>query len=635
MKMTRIRNVAKVFLMSVLSAALFVVLAVPVSAATSGIAIRIKVGSAQMKINSEVVKIQSPYLTAGNVMVPLSVFTNPKGFGAKVQLTNNKIIKLTYRKHIAVMTVGQKTATFDGKKATLPAAPVQKSGVMTVPLASVVKAFGATISKDAKTNEYIIAGIVAGTASAGNSGIDSDSGKSMIGDSFHKWSMNYPTGLVQNGDASSDGSWVSFGDVKGDYYLAIAIEEMDEPMDSDEIRDYLTENYLDEETVVDVRTISKSGAKFERIVAKGSAYYTEYRGFQANGNFYVVMFSKKAKSAAELSTHAGLLDSFKPEFNANNKALKDLAKVVDGMVAYSNPEYGVSLKLPVGWNKRSYMAYPYYVGPSSERLSMEVSSFEPGDTLDQWVDRRLRLYADVNNADYHKQPVKTSITWNGIPATVLELSHTDNKKDWTSEYELYAFYGTHKYYVKLSYLEKNKEKIKPVYEQAVQGMKVDFAKIEKDFGSVPDANDVDLRTVVTKTSKEYGYSIAIPKYWTRGVTMEDDMVGFEGIGVEVEVAVEEDATAEELIATFEKIVATDTLEGVSFTKSKATFAGVDAYKLEITQVGGSDVDSRMTMYLMDKNGKVYMVQGSIEDKHATELNKKQVEDALASFTFTQ
>ncbi|TFE29075.1 stalk domain-containing protein [Cohnella luojiensis] len=617
-----------------LAAVLFVLAAIPVSSAESGtsLEVRVKVGSNQMKINGAAVKVQPPFKSAGNVMVPLSVFTNTKGFGAKVQLKNNKIITLTYEKHIVVLTLGSKSATIDGKKVTLAAAPVNKQGVTMVPLTILVKTFGAKQAIDAKTKEIVIKATVASDSTGSQSGIDTDSGKSQIGDSHYKWSMNYPTGLVQDVQFTN-GEWISFSDVKGDYYMAISIMEAEDPLDVEDKRDLIKENMEDDETIVDVKTITRSGGSFERIVTKQYDFFYEYRGIQANGYFYTVVFGKQAKSASELNQHAGLLDSFQPKYDSSNKSLKDLARIINGKVVFENKDYGLKIHLPKEWSEDTEDTNPYFYGPDSTSLMFQVNSIKPGDTLEDLIKRKLQFYKDQIVQTYQKDPITTAITWNGIPATLVEYSYTYDKETWWSEYEVYAIKGNNKYYLNYTFEDKDKDtdEVKGVLEEILHGMKVDFSVIEKSFGEIPDPNDTaDYQALVTKTSKTDEFSITVPKYWTKGLTdMESGSILFSGYGLDIYIGIDPESSLSELQESME--TGFEIREYKVDSKTNVTFAGVNATKYEISSTYSN---MRITSYLFENKGKVYLIQGSMNDFSGTEMNRNHFNAAINSFQFT-
>jgi len=504
-----------------------------------------------------------------------------------------------------------------------------------VPLAIIAKTFGAKLTKDAKTNEFVLSGITASSGTTGTSGIDSDSGKSLIGDSYYKWSMNYPTGLVQ-GKQWSNGNWISFSDVKGDYYLALSIDEIDEVLDKEDKRDILRESMGDEEKVVDMKTITRSGGTFERIVTKDYDFFYEYRGIQANGYFYTIIFGKKAKSAADLDAHAGLLDSFKPSFNASNKALKDLARIINGNIKYENGEYGLSIELPKDWSEDTESTYPMFYGPDGSSLGLQVSSIKQGDTLDEMIKRKLQFYKDVMVEAYTKEPKVTEITWNGIPAILVEFSYSDDTKTWWSEYEVYTFKANYKYYVNYTYKTENKDDAKGILERILNGMKIDFSKVEKSLGEVPDPFDsIDLLATVTKTSKMNGFSISMPKYWTRAnMDMDSANLIFSGYGMDLYLSVDQRISMDDYPEMIEKAYTAN--GGLKIdSKTNITFAGVNAIKYELSSTSIAATAIHSTTYLFAKGDKVYLLQGVMNDTKATELNKKQLEAALNSFQFTK
>ncbi len=348
--------------MLLLTVVLLAVSAIPAYAdeASGKTEIRLKVGSKQMKINGESVSIQPPYQESGTVMVPLSVFTNKKGFGAKVQLTNNKIIKLTYGTHTIVVTLGSKDATIDGKKTTLPVAPASKQGVTMVPLSIIAKSFEATLAKDAATQELVLKFVSVNDKSAGGKNIDTDAGKSKIGDSYYGWSMNYPTGLTMSSQ-TQDGDIVVFEDVKKEYYLAVIVEEAKDKLTMEETRNTIY-GYFDEgEKVVDKKTVGSGAAAYERVTTKNKGgFFFEYRGIQANDSLYIVIFGKKAKTAHELAKSTGLLDSFRTAFNRSDVSVKDLTQIVNGLKTFADEDYGLSVKLPKEWKTDTEASIPWF-----------------------------------------------------------------------------------------------------------------------------------------------------------------------------------------------------------------------------------------------------------------------------------
>lgn len=635
----------KSLLLAVLAAVLFVMSAIPAAAADDRrIVIRLKVGSAQMTINGEAIKIVAPYKSGGTVMVPLSVFTNAKGLAAKLQLKNNKTITLTYQKQTLVMTIGSKSATLNGKKLELPVAPVVKSGVTTAPLAVVAKSLGAKLTTDAATKELVITATIPAPVSADPIGdglsINPDAGKSKIGDSYFKWSMNYPTGLAQT-ETSPDGDRIIFQDVKEEYFLGIFIKETNGTLTADETRKEMQRYFDSKEKLLDRSTVKSADKSYERMVSKDSnGFFYEYRGMQANGFLYVLVFGKKAKAAAELERFAPLLNSFKTSFSRYDRSLKDLTQIVEGFKTFTDEDYGLSVKLPKEWTRDEDYGYPWYDADDAY-MYMKVSSIEPGDTLDAWIGRLKQRYNDAFAAAYRKDPVVTDIVWNGIPAKQLKLSYSNDTQIWWDEYDIVAVQGKYRYYVEMAWSQEVAAQYGNVLEVVLSSTRVDFATVEGNFGYIPDENDLmDRTTKVTKTSRKYGYSISLPEYWT-GLNndFESDEVLYSHYGGHFYIGVAEDVTDPQLIyAAVDKNLQDEMSKNAKFKvieNTMVTFGGRSAKKVVTEDTANlSAYPYRDITYYVWNNNKFYMVSGTYYLGNATEVNIRNTEAALNSFAFT-
>lgn len=630
---------ARTSLSFLLVIALFFSLALSASAAdeaaASGLDIRLKAGSGSMTVNGKAVAVQAPFQQSGTTYVPLSVMT--KGFGASLQLKDNKIITLKYLTHTVVLTIGSKTAWIDGKKATLAAAPVVVQGVTMVPI-RVVEAFGGKVAVVAATKEIRITsatGAAAGTGGAG--GIDTDAGKSRIGDSYFEWSMNYPTGLAQNFQ-SDNGDYLSFQDVKKEFYLSVGAEEAEEPMDAAEQLDYLKDNVLYDETVLDSKPVKRSGLTFQRVVAKSSetGFYYDYRGIQANGRFYTLSFGKKAKSVDELNASSSILDSFEVKFDASNKALKDLTKVKDGLVAFANDDYGLELKLSPDWVEDSDGdSSAYYYNETSD-LSFYVYSAPSGDTAAAWsekyTDKFKKFFAETSRTG----PESSDIVWNGVPAKQVHYSYLTDT-GWSEEYDIFAVRGSYKYMISLSFDKKDKAKGDEALQLVLDNMKVDFSQVERTIGELPDPIDSEkLEEVVAKKSKKYGYSVSIPKYWVGGEKdFEKESVTYSGVGLSFLIAVNPDTKLDLYPDLVQKQYTSSGVMELTDKKEIAVGAA-KGYEMSFKIVAAKEGDGGLVkLYLLENGGNVYLVQWMVQNPNATEFNLKQLDDVMKSFKFTE
>jgi hypothetical protein len=640
-------NRSRSLLVLLITAILIFSSAIPVSAegTSKSIEIRVKVGSTQMKINGEAVKIQAPFLSAGNAMVPLSVFTNTKGFGAKLQLKNNKIITLTYQKHTIVLTLGSKAATIDGKMATLAVAPLNKAGVTMIPIAIVAKSFGATQSNDDATKEIVIkATLVTSTANSGGAGIliDTDAGKSKIGDSYFSWSMNYPTGLVKT-EQSPDGDKLIFQDVKKEYFLGVFAEEAKDMLTPDEKWQNMYRYYGETEKTVDKQSVETSDKKYERIITKDKeGFFFEYRGIQANGFFYVIVFGKKATTAAELDKYASQLNSFATTFNKNDNTLKDLTQIIEGFKTFSDADYGLSVKLPKEWKTDDKSSYPYYYTDNAY-LYLDVTSLVAGDTLDAWVKRKQQRFEDVFATPYHKVLETKDIIWNGLPAKQLKLSYSYDTESWWEEYEIFAIKGQYRYYTEVAYTENQKSDYSNLLDIVLRSTIVDSSAVEKNFGQITDDFDNSDRTAkVTKTSLKYGYSVTLPQYWT-GETknFEEDRIFYTYGGGEfaIEVWDTNSANLQEFNSSVDQNIQNILSQNPKLKlveNSSVSLAGTPAKKVVLDNMTNDDkhTPNRGIYYYIWKNGKIYYVYADYYLANGSDFILKNIDETLKSLTFT-
>ncbi|MBW5448419.1 hypothetical protein GE107_20450 [Cohnella sp. CFH 77786] len=607
-------------------------------AAEQKLEIRIKAGSTQMKVNGQAVKITAPYAANGTTMVPMAVFT--KGLGAKLT-PKDKQITLVLGKHTVVLTTGSKSATADGKKLTLAAAPVVKSGLAFAPV-KVAESLGAKVKVDASTKETVITATVAAAGNAsGGSAIDSDAGKSKIGDSYYQWSINYPTGLVQDFQ-SDEGDSLIFRDVKNEYYLGIFVEQAKDALTSEDIRDKLYDYFDDGDKVVDKQTVNGSGGlSYEKMTTKNTdGFYYEFRGYQANGNFYAVIFGKKAASMSELRRNTGILDSFKPAYDKNDKTLKNVAKILSDTKTLKNEDYGLSLTLPKEWSVDKEASKPWFYTDDAY-LYLDVSSLVQGDTVDAWIDRKMKRYEDYFAAAYRKAPEVSGVTWNGIPAKMVKLSYSQDTKTWWEEYEIFAVKGNYRYYTEFAYAEKKKPEYGALIHSLLQSMKVDFKTVEGNFGNIPDESDMqDYSATVTKTNEEWDFGVTVPKHWS-----EDDSDSDEGIvnyyfpGGSMTVMVFEEMSDPQAIAEQIRKEALKSLENTENVKivedTKVTFAGESAIKLIVEDSRNQTRSPNLQLaYILVHQGNVYLVEGDYNLANATDFVKNQLDAALNSFKFT-
>lgn len=608
-------------------------------AADTGSSVEVKLtpGSQVVKINGKDTVVQAPYVASGTTMVPLKIITN--AFGAALKLENGNGITLTYNDRKVGLTFGSKTVTVNGSAKTVAVAPVVIKGTTMVPLRVIVEAFGAKISVDGKKNEITIKGERAQTAGGGGTSIDSDYGKTKVGDSYHGWSLNYPAALVQV-DQSDSGDYIRWADAKEDAQVIIMTEPMDNEMTSSELREEMSYYFDYDEFALDERTVKIGNYSFEKIITrtKDSKMFYEYRAVQYNGKFYVIIVGVKATDKSALSGYQTLLDSFKPTFDKADKTLKDVTKVKDGFIGYVDEAYGFAVKLPVDWYYDDEEE-PYFFNDDDD-LSFSFTSLEEGDTLEKWAARNESTLKGDFVSGYLRNVSSAPIKLQDGDAIVLSYEMSFNQKDWYAYKEVMFVSGSYKYLITYSYEAATALESSLSFNRIIGSVDIDTSFIESNFGYRQDtstsADNRDER--VTKRSSEYGYSITLPAFW-EGFSNDfnDVSVDYYYQGGSLEIAYIEEVKASEYETMLQEYVNSGDGEvaGAEIKESGyVTINGKSAYRValhsksEFLGMGETEYS-----YFFDTAGGSIVFNFTINDANATESNLKRIEEAAQSIRF--
>lgn len=605
--------------------------------AETKVEVRLKAGSATVKINGKASTVQAPFVTAGTTMVPLKVITN--AFGAGLKLENGNVITLTYNDRKVVLTFGSKTVKVNGVVKTVAVAPVVVKGATMVPLRVIVEAFGAKITSDNTTKETVIIGVRAQSSGTGGTSIDTDFGKTKVGDSYNGWSMNYPAGLVQV-EQSDSGDFVRWADAKEDAQVIVITEHVGESeLTSEEQRDMLQGYFEGDEYAVDKRTISVGELSFEKLVTytKQDKTYYEYRGIQVGANFYVVIVGAKGSDKTILNGYEALLNSFKPSFNTADKAVKDITKVKDGVITYKDVDFGLTVKLPTGWFNDKESANPTYHS-EYDSLYFSLSSVVAGDTLEKWAARREALVREDFASNYLRNVTTSPLKLQDGNALVLSYEYTYDLQNWTMVNEVMLIAGNYRYSIDYYYDMANSSKSSETYKKVMTSLDIDTAYIEKNFDQVEDENDlVDRSKKVTKRSSVNGYSIEIPSYWY-GLqnNFDKDEVFYTFSGGEMGIY-EAEGDAASIASAIAQYANTTEARAIGLTikeSATVTINGKTAYKLVVnTAKPKSGMPVTEIYYLFDTTDGVLVFNFAVYDAHATASNLQRVNDAAQSIRF--
>lgn len=625
-------------LLALLITACMIFALVPAIAGASAepLEIKLSIGSPTLVVNGATSTIQKPFKLNGTTMVPLSVIT--KAFGAGLKLENNKIITLSYNKTTVVLTIGSKTVKVNGSPITLTAEPKIVNSVTMVPLRVIASAFGATLSLNG--NAITIKGFKAGATSpatgTNTGGIDSDSGKTKVGDSYYGWTMNYPTDLVL-ADQSDNGSHMDWVSVAKDSNIYLAIDDIDQEYTRQEVRDHIKEYFNDTEFVVESTTVTVGNASYEKTVSRDrNGWYFEYRAYQLNNRIYLIGSGVKSDSRGALDAYKPILDTFTTSFSASDKTVKDITRVQDGYYTAIDHDYGLSVKLPVNWIRDDQDTTPTFLSEDGF-MTFDISSLAAGDTVDAWLDRSRKEMEDEFQADYVRSMNESTIRVANGTAQVLSYEYSWDKKTWYKEYEILFVSGTHKYEADFYYKVGASLNGDKLYNRIVGSLNVDTAFVEKNFSQIDDSNELGGLTV-KKTSKKFGYSITLPQSWygDKKDFEADEIVYNIPYGLFM-ISVYDDGTtasdyAQSISTWISQSADLKAANAKVVNSTTTTIAGVTAYRVDVSLISDGK-PAVQSYYAIDHNGKAFVVLYSINEANNTQTVRSRIEAAINSFTF--
>lgn len=621
-----------------LLAVLLVATIVPAAAfaadSTSGaVEVRLKTNSTSVTINGKQSSVlTAPFEKSGTTMVPLSVIT--KAFGAKLKLQDNKIITLTYNDKKVVVTIGSKTVKVNGKDQTVAVAPVIIKGTTMVPVRVIVEAFGAKIGKDKKTNEIVITGALAQSGnsnSGGSTNIDPDYGKTKVGDSYLGWTMNYPPGLVL-ANQSDDGTFVIWGNTTSQSSVIVSTEKVTDVLSSNEIRDKITTSWLgDDEVVIDKRTITVNGLNFEKMVTRTTkrGMLFEYRAVQKGDTLYYVMGGVAGSEKTALDPYQSLLDSFVPSFDKADKAVKDITKVVNGLMSINDKDFGLSLKLPAGWYRDTDSTNPSFVSENGY-FSFSISSVQGQDTAEQWLARRQQLVHEDFLSNYIRNEKTSSITLKDGNALVLSYDFSYDQKIWYTANEVLLIAGNYRYAIDFNYDSKTGAQGEALFKSTMATIDIDTAYVQANYGQIEDDMDnVDRTNLITKTSSKYGYSISLPAYWL-GVDTDfnqESVTYVDNFGHMIIQAVEDTDAATVSRAVQQSLQK----EGLTVSGNTSFYVGNSTViKYSVEDVSSEGLPTTEIFYFVQSKGNTLMFMFGINEANATPSALDRIDSVVKS-----
>ena len=490
------------------------------------------------------------------------------------------------------------------------------------------------------------------------SGLDPDRGKTRIGDSHFGWSMKYPAGLVKV-NQSDEGDYVLFADAKGEFGIEISVEESGVPLSTAallrQISRYAPGTLLEKRIVE-----SEDGTDYAKLVGKDeSGSYYELRAFPKNGKvYYVHLYVEEEdnfKNKNKYNVYSDLLNSFRPTFDAEDEALKDISVYRTGPTTVTN-EYGLSFELPPGWEEDFWSnGSSWHSEDGSRKIYVRVTSASSGETVSDWAAREKRLFENMLAEKFRATSGEETVSVAGTTGKQNRYSWTMGDK-WQSMHAVYFIKDKYKYEIDFLFdKDDDREEIDKLIRDVVASVAVSKDLTNTSLGFIQDDDElIDENGSVTYRNDKYRYAVDIPEMWLGEpsgplVGMDEfDSIDYDGgmdrlgkdsdkvtvsfLGGTMTIEADEKSTVDEVVQELEK----------SHKKSKENDSD---YQYAITDdnrfgVPGKKIETtyplkrapyQMTEYVFRKDGITFTVSIRMNDAVRTEENVARVEAVLKSF----
>lgn len=599
--------------------------------------VKLKLNTAQAKVNGQDMAIEQPYLSQDTTMIPLSLLTS--AFGAGLQYdSQNQMIELSYNGKVIKLSAGSKQAWVNSSPVTLTASPEVKNGKTMVPLTLLTQVMGLQVIVDAKTKDVSIVGSKQEEIAAAGVSLDSDLGKTMIGDSYYGWSMKYPTGLVKDSQ-SFQGDYISFSDAKSTYEMYIHIvDEQPENLSGAGLLSRLVDS--SDYTVLSKGFVNDPKQPYARLISKDSGGWVyEERAYQSGDRiFYVTLViydEADFRNPAKYSGYKDLLDSFTLSYPKGSSTVKDLSTVEGNFRWYTQEDMGLKLKVPANWQNSYNQAFTQFSSADGRQwIKVKITSKEEGLTLDDWAKRHEQMYRDQIHESYLKvdsAPASTMVA--GVPAIEQKFSSSDGAF-WYSEHDFFFFKGNYKVYVEIAYdPEATEQEKKELVQTIKQSLTVNQSAMNPAMGEIADDDLVDQDQMATIKFAEQKFSISIPEHWKEirgdGITKTYEFLGgnamilagpgkIAAVRKEVEQSIKENSSSYAYLIKENKPI---------------TVAGANGYKLYV--VGNNDgARFEKTIYLLEKGKNMYMIAFTVSEWVKTKALEQRLQKIIDSIQFT-
>jgi hypothetical protein len=597
--------------------------------------ISLTIGKKDIMINDTSLTGEAPYITKdGSTLVPLRVITT--AFGAVLAYdASTKTIGLKYNGHDLSLTIDNKMATVDGKTVEMNTAPQLHNGTTMVPVRFITENFGAAIKFDKVTKQITITGDALVVDTSGE--LNSDIGKTKIGDSYNNWTMKYPTGLVKT-DQSFMGSIVTFTDANSEFTLNLNIANTDvQDMSSEallkDLSDYISN------TVLNKTTVTENGITYAKIVSKDkTGLYNEARSYYSKGKIYYLSLTVEKEAnfvnPIKYASYKELLDSFTVSYDNKDFTIKDLSTAKDGYRKYTSDDYGFSLNIPADWYKDDETGSHFYFysdTATNQGVNIGVSSLKDGESLESWVTKENQDFTDTFVAAFGNLASSQTVKVGGVDAVDNFYDQSIGGK-WTTDESIYLVSGKLKYNIDFMYpKDAPAEEIKAKREAFISSFTL-TNKMNPALGFISDGK-VDKQKKAKIINKDYKLSFELPEYWTEDTKteQEDGSLDYDFTGGTMSIykyEVSKD-TASSNLETYVRGNSEYKITSITDT----TVAGQSAKKMVYSRTS-ENMTTTVVIYIIGEGAKSFAFIYGISDSFATSAAMQRFEEVVTSIQIT-
>ncbi|MCX7923895.1 MAG: copper amine oxidase N-terminal domain-containing protein [Clostridia bacterium] len=598
-----------------------------------------KIGDANYTVNGKTVKSEKPYEVRTVIFVPINIISEALG----AELTTNKTDKSSTVKYNGLelkVFVGKKEATVDGKKVTLKEAPVIRNLVTMVPIEFMADNLGAEITTDEKIGKITFSKEIANPNSIKDySMILKKTRKTMVGDSYYNWSMSLPKTLkIEN--RNFNGTNTGFTADDQSYMIDISIRDKNEDEDLDTIMEKELE-FTKDYTILDYGKHESNGQEYLTFTYKDDKWVYEDRFFIKDEKVFVLeLYIADPGSYSEKAGYMAVVNSFKLSYVKNGK-IEDLSDVTgDGYRLYENKKLKWSAKILPEWeevkekNKENVVSFK-----NGEKAEVYISmySIEKGLTLEKWVEDEVKKI----NEEYNSKFVSVTKIEDGV------IGDYKCKKVYTTM----KYLGEEQYFCNIYMLGDKYRYIygyvmdSDTYNDSKEKSKVDtmmdsfkFAQPNfKDVGQLIDPNKISITESYKKLkSKEYKWYVEIPNSWssTDEEKASEELLWYNSSDNNMffQLIVLDNADVREFISYFEEYQRKE-YKSLEIVKSETLMEKGTVVEKRVYSLSDGKSMNKQILYVLSKNGKVYVVAAGIAEIKDTEKNNKIIDTIWQSMKF--